>query len=115
MDQLGRNRSVSPSNLYSPRWRSSPELQNYKDREKNFNLNSYLEFGEAGRCLEVVSVDPSKGTRIAASADCDIDAQGPGYLVFDVARNVSSGKWEIDRISIEDPQQYRLAKEQVTR
>lgn len=106
LEGLAGRRSASPSDAFSSRWRSSKESQQYEAQSKNFDLHSYLMFGDYGRCLEIISIEPSSAARIAA-AYCAINVDPRGHLVFDVIRNAQTKKWEIDRIKIQDSREYR--------
>jgi len=103
-DYLERSvtRSASTSTLLSSRWRSSPDFQKYRDREKELDFGTYRFHGRRGGCVDIVTVEPPDRAELRAGGDCFIDLSGrPAYLVFHVVRDRHSGRWQIDEIEIE--------------
>jgi hypothetical protein len=99
LDRL-RQKSPSAFELFSSRWRGSPDYMQYRDTLKNMSLATYTMFGRPGGCLEVVQTDHAKMTQIK-TGNCDIQISGKlSDLSFDVVRNRKTRRFEIDRIQI---------------
>jgi hypothetical protein len=100
---LDRLRQSSPASfdLFTSRWRNSADSQGYREKLKALDLSSYLTLGTGALCLEVVSVSRGEGTEMQTGADCHLRLQGKLVeLSFNVVRNKSANRWEIDSINI---------------
>jgi hypothetical protein len=96
----GLPNSVSPSAVFSARYRSSPEFQRFVALIRDVDLNFYYDQSDTAKCLKIVSVAPRTQTRV--EANCAVELQGKTVaLLFDVVRNKGTGRWEIDGIKVD--------------
>lgn len=87
--------------MFSSRWKSSREFEQYQAQTRDFFISSSFMHGGPAGCLTVVKVERSSRTEVRSS-DCAIELHDRLVnLVFSVVRNTATKKWEIDEIKIE--------------
>jgi hypothetical protein len=96
LDRLAAESIASSTQLLSSRWQASPEFEQYAKGTDTLDLSKY------GQCLQARPVQPSDQARVHAGIECYLSRQGrPVELSFDVLRNPTLQRWEIDRIGIQ--------------
>jgi hypothetical protein len=101
LSSVAADPSIVPSDLFSSRWRSSPELKTQHERLGNLDVSDYLRLGKKGTCIDVVVVKRPDRTQLEAGGECFLRLQGNLVnLVFDLVRNSRTLRWEIDRITV---------------
>ncbi|MCU1325017.1 MAG: hypothetical protein JWN34_387 [Bryobacterales bacterium] len=96
LNQLAKSQ-LPRAELLSSNWRSSTEFA--QQAARHFDFRSYLLLGEKGNCLDVARGEHPGVTQIGAGL-CPLNLGQPGVLRFSVARNTTSGTWQIDKIEI---------------
>jgi hypothetical protein len=95
----GNARPVARPQLFSARWRSSPQGQEYEREAGRLDLSAYRLFGNSGLCVDVVDIGNSGVVRLRAGADCHLTiSEEPVDLIFVVRRGASDGRRQIDGI-----------------
>jgi hypothetical protein len=86
--------------LFSSRWISSHDGQEYEHQTVGLDLGDYHRFGSSGTCVDVTEAR-SGAVHLEAGGDCHLVLSGkPVDLVFTVVRDREAMRWKIDRIEI---------------
>ena len=90
-----------PLQLFAPEWRNSSEGVEYFKRSARLDVVNYGQLGRNGSCIDVIAVEQSHKARLRAGVDCYLSIEDkPAALFFSSARDITTGRWQIDRIEV---------------